>query len=203
MWKAILVLAMVFSCSLNAEIKVLAFSGSTRGNSANTKLVKEAAEIARKNGATVTLIDLNDYEMPFYDADIEAKNGMPAQAKQLRELMIQSEVILIASPEYNSSLSAVLKNTIDWVSRSEKGSASRDAFKGKKFVIMSASPGAGGGARGLVHLKNILEAIGGTVVSPEFALPNSYTAFDEQGHLENTQKREALEALVRQALTLN
>ena len=164
--KKILLLAClaVAGMSLSAEMKVLALAGSGRGDLLNKKLVKEAAEIARQMGATVTVIDLKDYPMPFYDAEFETKRGMPKNAKRLRELMIGSDAIIIASPEYNSSIPAVLKNALDWASRSIDGGASREAFKGKKFAIMSTSPGRGGGSRGLVHLRSVIEDVGGVVV---------------------------------------
>jgi NAD(P)H-dependent FMN reductase len=195
MGKWIFILCVAFSASLCAEVKVLALAGSTREGSFNKKLVSEAAGIARQMGACVTLIDLKDYPIPFYDGDLEASLGMPQKAKELRKLMIQSQVILIASPEYNASVSAVLKNFIDWVSRSEQGGSSRD-LEGKKFVIMSTSPGRGGGARGLVHLRAILEDIGGTVVPQQVVVPDAYNAFDEWGHLKSPK----LKAEIRQAL---
>lgn len=183
MWKWIILLCAICSASLSAEINVLAFSGSTRKDSVNKKLVLEAAHFARGKGANVTVIDFKDYAMPFYDGDLEAANGMPIKAKQLRQLMIKSRVIFIASPNYNSSLSAVLKNAIDWASRSEEGHESREAFKGKIFVIMSAGPGASGGAKGLGHLKTILEKLGGTVLPQQFVVPHAGQAFDQEGHL--------------------
>lgn len=200
MLKWMIVLCVAFSASLSAEIKVLAFSGSTREGSVNKKLVTEAAKIARQMQANVTVIDLKDYPMPFYDGDLEAKEGMPIKAKQLQQLMIQSDLIMIASPEYNGSLSAVLKNAIDWASRSENGGGSRDAFKGKKFVIMSASPGSGGGARGLLHLRTIIENIGGTVLPQQVVVPDAFNAFNEQGHLKNEKLKEEIEQVVRTAI---
>lgn len=149
MWIWFTALCVVFSATLSAEIKVLAFTGSTRESSINKKLIHEVADLTRQFKAKVTVIELKDYPLPFYDADLESKEGMPLHAKQLRKLMMQSDLIFIASPEYNGSLSALLKNVIDWVSRGEEGGASRDAFKGKKFVIMSASPGGSGGLEGL------------------------------------------------------
>lgn len=195
-----IVLCVVFSANLSAEIKVLAFAGSTRKDSVNKKLVVEAAQIARQMQANVTVIDLKEYPIPFYDEDLETKEGMPIKAKQLRQLMIQNDVILIASPEHNGSLSAVLKNAIDWASRSEKGGGSREAFQGKKFVLMSASPGSGGGARGLVHLRTIIENIGGTVLSQQVVVPDAYNAFDEQGHLKNEKVKKDIEQLVHKAI---
>ena len=195
MWKWMLMLAITLSTYANAEITVLAFSGSTQENSVNKKLIKEAATIAKEAGAEVTLVDLKDYAAPFYDGDLEIKDGLPAKAKELRQLMIQNSIILIASPEYNGSVSAILKNALDWASRSEEKAPSRDAFKGKTFILMSASPSPSGGARGLAHLKAIIENVGGTV-SQEFVLPNAYAAFDEQGHLTSAQLKEKLKQVI-------
>ncbi len=170
-------LFVLFAFPLLAQMNILVFAGSTREGSYNKKLSKEAAEIARRLGANVTWIDLKDYPMPFYDADVEAK-GMPKNAKKLRDLMVANDMIVIASPEYNASIPAVLKNAIDWASRSD-GNASRSAFKGKKFALLSASPGKGGGARGLVHLKAIIEDVGGVVVSEQVSVPSAHAAFAE------------------------
>lgn len=200
MWKWLIVLCMGFTMSLSANTKVLAFAGSSRKDSVNKKLVQEAVEFARQAGADVILIDLKDYPMPFYDADFEAKEKMPEKAKQFRSMMIQSDVIMIASPEYNSSLPGQLKNALDWASRSEEGSSSRDAFKDKKFIIMSASPGSLGGARGLIHLRSIIQNIGGVVVSGQIVVPGAYDAFDEQGHLKDKALREQLKELVQKSL---
>lgn len=197
MWKWIIILCLACSATLSAEVKVLAFSGSTRKDSFNKKLLGEAVNIAREMGDKVKVIDLKDYSMPFYDGDLEEKQGMPSKAKQLRQLMIQSQVILIASPEYNGSLPALLKNAIDWASRSEEGGSSRDAFKGKKFAIMSASPGPTGGARGLAHLRAIIEDVGGTVIPQQVVVPDAYNAFDEQGHLKDPKLRRELQQLIQ------
>ncbi len=202
MWKQILILSIAFSATLSAEIKVLAFAGSTREDSANKKLVMEAARLTSQMEANVTLIDLKDYPIPFYDQDLETKQGMPIKAKQLRRLMVESDLILIASPEYNGSLSAVLKNAIDWASRSEEGGPSREAFKGKQFALMSASPGGGGGVRGLVHLRTILENVGGTVISQQVVLPNAYQAFDERGLLKNEHVVKEIQQLVRTGIEI-
>lgn len=200
MFKWMIVLCALFSATLSAETKVLAFAGSTREASVNKQLVVEAADFARQMGASVTVVDLKDYPIPFYDEDLEASDGMPDTAKQLRQLMIQSDVIIIASPEYNGSVSAVLKNVIDWASRSEDGRSSREAFKGKKFIIMSASPGSGGGAKGLLHLRMIIESIGGTVIPQEIVVPRAFSAFDEQKHLKNEKVKEDLQQLIKKTL---
>ncbi|CUI16134.1 NADPH-dependent FMN reductase [Candidatus Protochlamydia naegleriophila] len=183
-----------------AEVKVLAFAGSTQDSSLNKKLVREAAKIAGQMGAKVKVIDLRDYEIPFYDADLESSQGMPQSAKRLRQLMKESHAIIIATPEYNGSLSAVLKNAIDWASRSESGQPSRDAFSGKKFAILSASPGGTGGARALGHLRTIIENVGGTVVSTQVSVPNAYQAFNEQGELQDPILKEGLKKEVQELL---
>ncbi len=182
--------------SLSAEVKVLAFAGSTRADSYNKKLVNDAADMARQMGATVTVIDLKDYPMPFYDGDIESKQGLPKNAIKLRQLMIKNDAIIIASPEYNASISGVLKNALDWTSRGEKGGYSPDAFKGKKFAIMSASPGPGGGSRGLVHLRTIIEAAGGTVVPKQVTIPNAQEYFAVEKRPPNETLQEEIKQLL-------
>ena len=102
-----------------SNVKILAFAGSTRTESFNKKLVKIAVEGARAAGAEVTLIDLRDFPMPLYDGDLEAASGLPENAKKVKQLMISHHGFLISAPEYNSSITAVLKNTFDWVSRPE------------------------------------------------------------------------------------
>lgn len=200
MWKWICMLSIVITSVLGAEpTKVLAFAGSTREGSVNKKLVTDAADVARKMGATVTVIDLKNYALPFFDEDLEAKEGIPAKAKEIRQMMNESQVIMIASPEYNGSLSAVLKNVIDWASRDEEGK-STTAFRGKKFVIMSSSPGGGGGVRGLVHLRAILGNLGGNVVAEQLTVPNGFDAFDDQGQLKDPATQQKLEHLVQSAL---
>lgn len=186
--------------TLLADQRVLALSGSTRADSYNKKLLLHAADIAKQMGATVTVIDLKDYPMPFYDGDLEEKNGLPEKSKKLRELMKNSDAIIIASPEYNASIPAVLKNTLDWASRGEKGGYSPDAFQGKKFAIMSTSPGQGGGARALVHLKQIIENVGGKVVSIQVSVKQAHTAFDENGTLLNPAIKKELREEIQELL---
>lgn len=169
---------LTLTATVDAEISILAFAGSTRESSYNRILIELAANIAREQGAKVTLIDLKEFPMPFYDAALEQCQGMPATAKALRALMISSDAIMISSPEYNASISAILKNTLDWTSRNEQRQASRDAFKGKKFAIMGAAAGAWGGARALAHLRDIIQDIGGEVVSRQVTVPRAYELFD-------------------------
>jgi NAD(P)H-dependent FMN reductase len=142
-----------------ARPKILAFAGSTRTDSFNKKLIKVAAAGAREAGADVTVIDLRDYPMPLYDEDLEKQGGLPSNTCKLKELMLTHQGFLISSPEYNSSISGVLKNTIDWTSRQDDDEYPLSCFKNKVAGIMSASPGGLGGLRGLVHVRAILSTL--------------------------------------------
>ncbi len=191
-----LLLAVLTAATLAAETRVLAFSGSTRSHSYNQKLIQEAAKIAEEMGAKITVINLRDYPMPFFDEDLEITEGMPKNAQRLRKLMIDHEVILIASPEYNHSVSAVLKNALDWASRGENGGGSREAFKGKNFGLMSASPGKKGGRRGLCHLREIIEDAGGTVISEQVCIPQAHKYFSDIERPHNPLLKNELQALL-------
>ena len=167
-----------------ATPKILAFAGSTRTGSFNKKLIHLAAEAARSAGAEVTLIDLRDYPLPLFDEDLEAAEGLPENAKKLKALMREHQGFMISSPEYNSSISGVLKNSIDWASRAETDDEPPlVAFRGKTAALMSASPGALGGLRGLVTLRSVLGNIGIIVLPDQVAIPKAYEAFDDTGKL--------------------
>lgn len=174
---------------------ILAFAGSTREASYNKKLVKIAAEGAKAAGAEVTYIDLRDLPMPIYDEDLEAKEGIPENARKFKELLKAHQGLLIASPEYNSSITAVLKNAIDWASRPEPGEPMLAAFTGKVAAIMSASPGGLGGLRGLIHVRSILSSINVLVLPEQKAISSAFQAFDEEGKLKDPKQQEAVEQL--------
>lgn len=177
--------------------KILAFAGSTRQHSFNKQLVAIAAEGARAAGASVTVIDLRDYPMPMFDEDDEATNGKSKGAKALKKLMIEHDGFLIACPEYNSSITAVLKNAIDWVSRPDDGDPPGGiaAFRGKVITLMSASPGALGGLRGLVHVRSIFGNLGSIVLPDQVAVPAAYEAFNEDGTLADEKRQKAIQRL--------
>jgi NAD(P)H-dependent FMN reductase len=175
--------------------KILAFAGSTRIDSYNKKLVKIAAAGAKVAGAEVTYIDLRDLPLPLFDEDLEAQEGLPANARTFKDLLISHQGLLIASPEYNSSLTAVLKNAIDWASRPAPNEAPLAAFAGKVASIMSASPGTLGGLRGLVHLRSILGNIKVLVLPDQIALPKAYEAFNADGTLKDPKQQESIEKL--------
>ena len=176
--------------------KILAFAGSTRTGSFNKKLVAIAAQAARAAGVDVDLIDLKDYTVPLYDGDLEEASGLPENAKKLKALMKEADGFLIASPEYNSSISGVFKNFIDWTSRTETDDEpSLVAYQGKVAVIMSASPGGLGGLRGLVHVRAILGNIGVLVLPDQVAVSSAYQAFDESGALKDEKRQKQVEGL--------
>jgi chromate reductase, NAD(P)H dehydrogenase (quinone) len=179
--------------------RILAFAGSARRDSLNKKLARVATEAARAAGADVTYLDLQDYPMPLYHGDLEAAEGMPANAARLRELFMQHDALLIASPENNSSVSALLKNTLDWLSRSiadGKGDNSGLApYRDKVAALMAASPGAFGGVRGLSHLRQILATLGVTVLGTQLALPRAHEAFDDAGALRRSDTQESVRRL--------
>jgi NAD(P)H-dependent FMN reductase len=163
--------------------KILAFSGSTRRESFNRQLLAITATAAREAGADVTHIDLDDFPLPIYDQDLEHASGHPENALKLKELFLQHQGLLLACPEYNSSVTPLWKNTIDWVSRPDKTHPALAAYNDKTAVIMAASPGALGGLRGLVHVRSILANIGVLVLPEQIALGSASSAFDGTGNL--------------------
>jgi NAD(P)H-dependent FMN reductase len=182
--------------------KILAFAGSTREASYNKKLVKIAAEGAKVAGAEITYVDLRDLPMPIYDEDLEAKEGLPENARKFKELLKEHQGLLIASPEYNSSITAVLKNAIDWASRPEPGEPMLAAFTGKVAAIMSASPGGLGGLRGLIHVRSILSSINVLVLPDQKAISSAFQAFDEEGKLKDPKQQESVEQLGSKLATI-
>ncbi|MBE9178065.1 NAD(P)H-dependent oxidoreductase [Oculatella sp. LEGE 06141] len=182
--------------------KILAFAGSLRTDSYNKKLVKIAADGARAAGAEVTYVDFRDLPMPLYDEDLEAKEGIPPNAREFKNLMLSHQGLLIASPEYNSSLSAVLKNAIDWASRSDPGEPMLAAFTDKIAAIMSASPGGLGGLRGLIYLRSLLGNIRVMVVPDQVAISNAHEAFHENGSLRDAAKYDSVLSLGKKVATM-
>ncbi|MFN7020331.1 MAG: NADPH-dependent FMN reductase [Phycisphaerales bacterium] len=180
-----------------SSCRIIAFAGSSRRDSFNKKLVRIAAEGARSAGAEVTVIDLADFAMPIFDEDLEKASGMPEAARRFKGLLKSHQGMLISSPEYNSSISALLKNAIDWASRPEPGDTPLVAFAEKVAGIMAASPGALGGLRGLVTLRMILSNIQVMVVPDQVAIPNAHEVFDSAGGMKDEKKRAAAEAIGR------
>ncbi len=180
---------------MTATPRILAFAGSTRAGSFNKLLLANAVRGARDAGAEVTVIDLRDHPLPLFDQDLEAAQGVPEAALGLKRLFLSHAGLLIASPEYNSSITGVLKNTIDWVSRPAPGEASLACFRGKAAAILSASPGSLGGLRGLVTLRSILGNIGVVVLPEQVAVPQAQEAFLPDGRLKDEKRRASVEGL--------
>jgi NAD(P)H-dependent FMN reductase len=185
-----------------ANPSILAFAGSTRRDSLNKKLCALAARAAEQAGAEVTTIDLRDYEMPLYDGDLEAATGLPERAKALKELMKRQHGFLVVSPEYNSSIPGVLKNAIDWVSRPEPDEPRLAAFDGKVAALMSASPSALGGLRGLFALRSVMQNIGVIVVPELVTVKGAPDAFDESGELREESLRQRVTAVAERLVEL-
>lgn len=177
--------------------RILAFAGSVRSGSYNHQLVQAAAEGARAGGADVTILNLKHYPLPLFDEDLERASGKPENAVKLKQMFLEHDGLLIASPEYNGSLSPLLKNTIDWVSRADEGEKPLAAYQGKVAALMAASPGGLGGIRGLVHVRSILSGIGVIVLPDQVAVSRAFEAFDEEGNLKDEKQRMRAEGLGR------
>lgn len=176
-------------------VKILAFAGSGRKDSVNKKVVAIAAKGAQEAGAEVTIVNLEDFDMPIFNEDLETQQGMPIEAQSFKELLINHDGFLISSPEYNSSYSALFKNAIDWASRKTGDEAPMAAYRGKVAAIMAASPGALGGMRVLVTLRMLLENIGTMVLPTQKAVGGAFKLFDEQGNITDEKTEKALKAL--------
>lgn len=178
--------------------KILIFAGSTRTGSFNKMLAKLGAEAVKTAGGEATLIDLRDFPMPLYDGDLEEKDGLPTNAEKLREIFIAHQGLLLSCPEYNSSISGVLKNTIDWMSRPNPKKPNEKpliCFSGKIVSLLSASPGALGGLRGLVTVRSILGNIQCVVLPEQLAVSKADEVFDGGGRLKDPKQQAVLERI--------
>ena len=183
---------------MQQSIKLLFIAGSSREGSLNKKLARLAAEIAIANGLHATFADLGDYPMPLYDGDIEANDGPPENARKLRALIMVHTGVFIASPEYNASITPLLKNTLDWVSRVKvEGEAPLEVFKSRVFALGSASPGALGGMRSLIATRQVLElGLGALVLPDQVTIAKASDAFEENGHLKDKALQVMLKTVV-------
>ncbi len=193
------------------EQSILIFAGSSRIQSFNRKLAKEAARLVREAGARPTYIELQDLNIPLYNADLEAR-GTPRDVIRLKELMHSHTGWIIASPEYNGSYTALLKNTLDWASSPAKPGpeCSEDEaahwkngskpFAGKVVGLMSASPGALGGLRSLDHLAPLLRNLQCWLTPQQFALNKASDAFDAQGQIKDGNTVQRVKAVIDQVI---
>ncbi len=179
-------------------MRLLFFAGSAREGSYNKKLARLAQHIAEANGIEAVFVDLRDYPMPLYDGDLEASEGPPERARACKALLGEYEGVFIASPEYNSSVTPLLKNTIDWVSRVRaKGETGLEIFQSRVFAISGASPGGYGGMRSLLTLRQILAVgTGAPVIPQQLALPRAMDAFEADGSLKDEKLQTLLKSVV-------
>lgn len=185
-------------------MKLLVFAGSTRLQSHNRKLARVAADLARAAGAEVTLLELGDYDIPMYNADLEAR-GTPADVLRLKQLFWEHPAWICCAPEYNGSYPALLKNTFDWLSSPVAGdpvwSDDLRFSRGKVVGVLSASPGALGGLRAQSHLVPLLLMLQCWVAPLSYAVGRAHTAFDEAGNLTDEAVRTKVREVVEQVLT--
>ncbi len=180
-------------------VRILAFAGAARRDSWNKKLLAVAVQGARDAGAEVTIYDFAEFPLPLYDGDLEAAGGLPPNAKKFKSLMREHHGLLIACPEYNSSITPLLKNAIDWASRPESPDGKPEpplvAYQNKVAGLVAASPGALGGLRGLRHVREILSNINVLVLPQQFALSKANEAFDAAGKLIDPKAESSVKAV--------
>jgi len=184
--------------------KILVIPGSLRTGSHNARLAALAAKELLLAEAEVTLLSLDDYPLPLFDADLAAASGPPQAAAQLKRMFIAHQGVFITSPEYSASVTPLLKNTIDWISRvRDRGEPTYAAFKGRVFAIGSATNSGSGGLRSLMALRQILELGCGALVIPEqVAVPRAEEAFDDKDNLKDEALAAALKAMARRLVEL-
>jgi chromate reductase, NAD(P)H dehydrogenase (quinone) len=173
-----------------APVRLLAFAGSARRESWNRKFLAAGAAAAQAAGAEVTVVDLNELVLPLYHGDLEDASGLPANAVKLIALVAEHDGLLVASPEYNSMITPLLKNTIDWCSRADD-----NPFDGKVAAVISASPGPLGGIRSLQMAQTLLLKLGCHIIPGQCHLPQAHKAFDATGKLTDDRAQKALQAL--------
>ncbi len=161
--------------------KILVFAGSAREGSLNKKLARIAAQCVSEAGGEATFLDLRDYPMPLYDGDLEDREGMPPFAVRLREIFLSHQGLLVVSPENNGSITALLKNTLDWLSREYQGRSGLEPYRGKVAAIMGASPGGFGAASSLAALRPILTRLTILVIPEQVTLSRADQAFNDDG----------------------
>ena len=181
--------------------KILAFSGSLRQDSYNQRLVEAAAEMARSRGAEVDVVSLRDFDMPLFSEDLEREQGTPEDVTRFKALLKSHDGFIIGCPEYNSSITAALKNAIDWATRPAEGEKPLECFAGKVAALVAASPGGLGGLRGLDHVREILGNIQVHIVPGMVSVPNIHTALDDANTITDERARNMLDQLTERLCT--
>ena len=183
--------------------RIVTLAASLREGSFNRRLVRVASDGLEAAGASVTRLDLRDYPLPLYDADLEKWDGLPVQALALKDVFASHHAILFSLPEYNGSMTPLFKNTIDWASRATPGHKDGlDWARNKPVALVSASNGALGGLRGLFHARWTLQICGMIVIPQQKALSKAATAFDDAGHLVDEKERDAVYAVAKALVDL-
>ena len=186
-----------------AAPKILVIPGSLRTGSHNARLAATAVREFAQAGIEVTRLSLVDFPLPIYDGDLQAKSGVPKHAINLKRMMAAHHGILLVTPEYNSSIPALLKNMLDWVSRVQDPHEARAQVFRRPFAIAAASESRLGGTRALTALRLILSSLQAQVIPSQFALSYAQQAYDDMDRLKNPADREALQALVRQLIDVS
>src|SRR5436853_1149336 len=187
-----------------SSLKILVIPGSLRTGSLNARLAATAAYELTQAGAEVTRISLADFPLPIYDGDLQTKSGVPKNAVNLKRMIGVHHGVLIVTPEYNSSVPPLVKNTIDWVSRVQDAQQTRgQVFRDRAFAIAAASESRLGGARSLAALRLILTACHATVIPDQLALSFAAEAYNDMDRLKHPADIEALNALVRQLIDVS
>ncbi len=158
--------------------RIIVFAGSARRDSVNKHVARVAARLLDERGADARFLDLADYEMPLYHGEIEADHGVPDAGHALAAEFAPATGLLIASPEYNGAMTALLKNTVDWVTRID-----RAILRDKYFGLMSATPGPRGGTRGLTLVRQWLESMRLPVTPEDLSIPNIHEVLDSSGEI--------------------
>jgi len=187
-----------------AALKILVIPGSLRSGSHNVKLAAVAAYEFARAGAEVTRISLGDFPLPIYDGDLQARSGVPKNAVNLKRMITSHHGVLLVTPEYNSSVPPLVKNTIDWITRvQDANEPGGQGFREKPFAIAAASESRLGGSRALSALRLILSACQATVIPSQLALSFADQAYDDMDRLKNPSDIEAMRALVRQLIEVS
>src|SRR5256885_15786124 len=185
-------------------LKMLVIPGSLRTASLNVRLAATAAHELAQAGAEVTRVSLADFPLPIYDGDLQNKSGVPKNAINLKRMIGAHHGVLIVTPEYNSSVPPLVKNTIDWVTRVQDPHETRgQVFRERAFAIAAASESRLGGARALAALRLILSACHATGIPNQLALSFAGEAYDDMDRLKQPADVEALNALVRQLIDVS
>lgn len=177
--------------------RILAFSGSARRESFNRKLLAAVVARTRAAGAEVTMLELRELALPIYDGDLEDAEGMPASAQKFVDMITAHNALLIASPEYNSQMTPLLKNAIDWATRGDV-----NPFKGKVAAVVSASPGNFGAIRSMTLARQLLTHLGCHVIPAQCILPLADKAFEENGRLKDERAGKAADAVAEQLVAI-